>query len=461
MWPDANIGMPTGKASGIVVLDADDLSTLVDKSLPYTAKVKTGRGYHFWYQCPDDGMRTMKLEPGLDLRADGAYVLGPGSKHISGRTYDLENEDGGINEPPEWMVNATEMVEGELSPMLNHKAPIKNGERNSMLFKEAASLRGRGYEEAVIYAAITTMNLERCNPPLSDREISILCESACRYRPNEEKLKEQPEEPQPRKSQIAVVPEKNPLYDELFGTAPVVQWLIPEFLPNGTLLALAGMPGVGKSYISYYMGMAMATNTEFLGKQPVRPAKICYFDQENSYHDRVQYERWCYNGLDKPDADLLLKNFWRFSFVLGTKDWFEVAKAQVEAHQPDVIIFDTATPCFRIEDENDNSEAAIVIGRVRQLMGLTHPAASAIVLKHAKLLADGEGYTLRGAKAWEGQVDGIIFQTHTVGRPRVDGLKNTQLNPNKVRAFGLRETLKIVPNWTDDAKSGISLSVGK
>lgn len=461
MWPDANIGMPTGKTSGIIVVDADDLSTLTDKSLPYTAKVKTGRGYHFYYKCPEDGMRTMKLEPGLDLRADGAYVLGPGSKHISGTTYNLENEEAGINEAPEWVLTATEMVESELSPMLNHKAAIQNGERNNVLFKEAASLRGRGYDETVIFAAVSAMNLERCNPPLSDREIRILCESACRYLPNDEKPKEKVKEVEEVQPLGAYLPLKNPILDDLFGEAPEVEWLVPDMLTRGSLIALAGLPGVGKSYLSYYISMALATGTDILDKPINNTVKILYFDQENSRSDRVKYERRCYYGLDKPDKDLLNKNFWSRSFELGDKDWIKMAKDRIEEIQPDLIFFDTATPCFRIEDENDNAEAARIIDAIRRLMNVAKTNPTAVVLKHAKILPDNGGYTLRGAKAWEGQVDGIIYQTTTPGRPRTDGLKNTQLVPGKTRAFGLSNTIKIVPEWIDDEKTGLRLSVAE
>lgn len=470
MWPDANIGMPTGKVSGVIVLDADDVSTLEDKSLPYTIKVKTSRGWHLWFRCPKEGMRSMKLEPGLDLRADGAYVLGPGSTHISGAKYEVEDATAPIAEAPEWLLEATEMTESELSPQLDHSVPIKNGERNNTLFKEAASLRGRGYDEAVIYAAVSAMNQERCNPPISERELKILVESACRYDPNDEKPKS-PLSPnlleedevvvkvkEPRK--VLRKPDRNPLLDELTGEKLVVDWILPGFVPRGTLIALAGMPGVGKSYLSYYMSFALATGTSFLGMQPEKPFKTLYFDQENSRHDRVEYERRCYIGQDKPDLDLLGENFWCASFELGSKDWFQVAQAHIEMHKPDLIIFDTATPCFRVENENDNSEAAIIIGKLRQLMTLTKPNPGVIVLKHGKIVTDSveRKMTLRGAKAWEGQVDSIVYQTLCAGRPRNDGLRNTQLSPSKTRAFGLDKDLKIYPEWIDD-KAGVRLSL--
>lgn len=103
-WPWANLGMPTGKASGIVVLDIDPrhdgyhtLAKLIasDDSGILTLEVNTGGGgVHLWFWLPDGADVTNsnkgiadQFGPGIDVRGTGGYVLIPPSLHISGNRY--------------------------------------------------------------------------------------------------------------------------------------------------------------------------------------------------------------------------------------------------------------------------------------------------------------------------------------------------------------------------------------
>lgn len=92
-WPDANIAMPTGRRSGVFVLDVDpdkggfeSLATLLaaNSELPHTATVKTGGGgRHYYFKYPDDGTTIPnsagRIGRGLDVRGEGGYVLLPPS----------------------------------------------------------------------------------------------------------------------------------------------------------------------------------------------------------------------------------------------------------------------------------------------------------------------------------------------------------------------------------------------
>lgn len=95
--PDANYGIATGKASDLLVLDIDgakgkkSLHKLVAEhgKLPRTVKVKTGKGLHYYFRPGTKRVRNSAstLSPGIDIRGDGGYVVGPGSIHESGATY--------------------------------------------------------------------------------------------------------------------------------------------------------------------------------------------------------------------------------------------------------------------------------------------------------------------------------------------------------------------------------------
>ncbi len=94
-----NIGIATGKESGLVVLDIDprhngenSLARLQKEygNLPPTLQVRTGGGgLHFYFKYPNGvsiKSRT-NLFPGIDIRADGGYVVAPPSEHRSSPIY--------------------------------------------------------------------------------------------------------------------------------------------------------------------------------------------------------------------------------------------------------------------------------------------------------------------------------------------------------------------------------------
>jgi Bifunctional DNA primase/polymerase, N-terminal len=92
-WPSANVGLPTGKKSGVVVLDVDvddggpeSLARLerVGAPVPETARARTGGGgIHLYFRYPRErNIRNSAglLGPGLDVRGEGGYVVVPPSR---------------------------------------------------------------------------------------------------------------------------------------------------------------------------------------------------------------------------------------------------------------------------------------------------------------------------------------------------------------------------------------------
>ena len=60
---------------------------------------------------------------------------------------------------------------------------LRKGERNSTLMSLAGSIRYRGMDADEIYAALSAVNRNRCDPALEDEEVRRIAESACRYAP--------------------------------------------------------------------------------------------------------------------------------------------------------------------------------------------------------------------------------------------------------------------------------------
>ena len=104
-WPNMNVGIITGKESGIFVVDIDprhDGGKSLEGferehgKLPPTLTVLTGGGgEHLYYKYPKDIKISNRQEvlPGIDVRAEGGYIVDPPSIHASGKQYAFENTD--------------------------------------------------------------------------------------------------------------------------------------------------------------------------------------------------------------------------------------------------------------------------------------------------------------------------------------------------------------------------------
>lgn len=92
--PDANIGIVTGKVSGLAVVDIDTeegleaIKELIPDSIEFPIVKTPGGGQHWYFACEDGNLsnnaRTVK---GCDLRANGGYVVAPPSKNGSKSSY--------------------------------------------------------------------------------------------------------------------------------------------------------------------------------------------------------------------------------------------------------------------------------------------------------------------------------------------------------------------------------------
>lgn len=149
-----NTGVATGKVSGVVVFDCDSLIARIradEMGLPSTFTVATPRGAHFYFRHPGwkvsnhAGRKwTIPIDgegvDGWDLKADGGYVVGPGSYYqptpnelASGKragSYIVEN-DAPIADAPEWLLKLMAPVE------IKVPAPFKVAEVTSAWGRKA------------------------------------------------------------------------------------------------------------------------------------------------------------------------------------------------------------------------------------------------------------------------------------------------------------------------------------
>jgi len=263
-WPDANIGIITGKISGLVVFDLDSEHAVQyaedEGGFPDNPKVKNGKGYHHYLRYPGFEVRNdVKKELDIDIRADGGYVVAP----------------------PSWMIDYLEDVANSPSKPAKEKPPktsespdteskpaavdayadiLKNGaqegQRNHTTTKLIGHLFGKGNDETVVWELVKQWNVSKNSPPLDDTELRKCFESIKRLDGKNEKKKKE-------KKDIDVVQfldtEKRVTaeYDEQYFRVPFAGSLlsIMESKMNGGLIGgrtyvLGGIPSSCKTALA-------------------------------------------------------------------------------------------------------------------------------------------------------------------------------------------------------------------
>jgi putative DNA primase/helicase len=180
-WPRTNIGILTGSPSGIVVVDVDR-GDPGPSNLPPTARVKTRRGYHFYFLCPKgvEEIRTTKLPGGVDIKAEGGYVVAPPSRYPGGQ-YQWVGELELAPFPLELLEQVKRSQRVEV-PVEGGIVRIPEGCRNDHLTSIAGYLRNRNDIDADdIRAFLQLYNKRHCDPPLEEEEVDRIAAGILRY----------------------------------------------------------------------------------------------------------------------------------------------------------------------------------------------------------------------------------------------------------------------------------------
>jgi hypothetical protein len=286
-WPAANIGLATGPASGLLVLDVDgeqgkqSLADLESRygPLPGTTRVTTGKGFHLYFKYPPG--RTLrnsqsKIAPGIDLRADGGYAVGPESVHISGTVYTASNPalqratlpDAWVNlleSPPAPQASTTAIATGTVAG----DQPIPRGSGEPGKFKLACRMIKAGDPRDVIMAAVVAMD-RKAEHQLGDAECARKVDEWIARYGRGESLAEESLERKPLITTLADV------------MVALVVYLWEPFIAFGMLTLLSGDPGVGKSFVALAIAASL-TLGKLLDGRIVQPANVLYFaSAENS-----------------------------------------------------------------------------------------------------------------------------------------------------------------------------------
>lgn len=195
-WPQANVGVATGAASGLIALDIDPRN---GGDASYRALVKehgrsaaslianTGGGGRHLFYAYNEAPVVYKPGKGIEIKSDGGYVAVAPSLHASGKRYvwrERPRRGLQLSDVPPWALGVgLHTGTGRNKAPIDPKRVLRQGERDNELIRIAGQQRRLGYGEAEIYALLSTHNRMYCEPPKPDADVKRIAHSAMRWEP--------------------------------------------------------------------------------------------------------------------------------------------------------------------------------------------------------------------------------------------------------------------------------------
>jgi hypothetical protein len=420
-WPDANIGIRTGRVSNIFVVDVDeakgaDLEKLFKRfggdEHWKTATCTTGRGRHFYFKLPvgvEVRNSASKLAVSVDVRGEGGYVVAPPSVHILGDLYDWEHDYGILGPPPGLLdalgekqavtINDNGLIVPQVRESLVVPEIIQSGARNDSLAQVAGKLRSLGLVENEIAGILLSLNERLCSPALPQSEVGAIARSIARYENDALETVGEVEGELANDLQVFKVGEL------LKMDFPEKEILALE-IGAGDVAMFSGATNSGKSTMLRNLSLAMAGGIPFEPFVPGhRPLKVLYLDFETDAADlKREFSTMSHNI----DADA-----WRLAsqnLVLVPKGLIKGSLYQINTHWDfteklignnkfDIVVVDNVSAAFDLKDENSNAEVTSrIIKPLHKLSRLT--GCATVFVHHYGKQADSDSvYAARGASA--------------------------------------------------------------
>jgi len=348
-WPDANIGVVTGRISGLVVLDVDKegmkkrkLWDIFNTPIAITG----GGGRHLYFKHPNDkAISNFQARPdlkGIDLRGDGGYVVAPPSKHKSGKEYTWEKgyEIDTINlcEFPEEVFSATP---AKADPIKNLYGGVKAGGRNQALARLAGSwvADGLSLDECLGMAEVWN---SKNDPPLGEHEIATTVKSI--YAKHYAKYDE---------FNISALQ----LGSELKKLTCKVEWYVEGLIPKDSLVLLSGRGGIGKTWLCLQLANAVAKGKPFMGITTTK-TNVVYIDYENALPVLVERIRIL-------SADPV--NFWHTTNEVASPPRLDSSDYEIFKQLPKGILVVDTLRASHLKDENESKDMAVIMNRLKEI----------------------------------------------------------------------------------------------
>jgi hypothetical protein len=397
-WPDAGIAIITGRISKLVVVDIDPKNGGTREGLPSTGRVaKTGGGgWHLFYSYPDGPEpvqnQTGMFHDGVDVRADGGYVVAAPSPHASGGTYQWEAENA-LTTPPDWVIKPSALAHAEedkswLSDVMGAGAP--EGQRNDAVASMAGLMRSKDIDVTMAQALIVSQ-VNSWVAPLPEAEVRRTVQSV--YATAERRASARTAEEQEKRDQPFRALRFNNYMKE-YGAAEQ-SWLADGWMLEDTIAFVASPPGGYKTWMTFDLVVSVASGKPFLGNIPVHVTGPAIIIQQEDFHGTIA-ERLA----------IIAESKFEIPPLDPEADFFDLPPAA-----PDLPIYIHPDAELRVDDEIVMERLEALIKEIRPRIVVIDPLYSAVPM--GNYMADAVKHLMEFKRMRDEYRCTFVFVHHT------------------------------------------------
>lgn len=382
--PNANIGIATG--DGLTVIDVDTITAhgvdgensmlvyqvdygFINETLEVTTP--TG-GKHYYYLTDNEYSNKASILPGVDVRGLGGYVVGPGST-INGTLYKAKQltEPQRANSEVLQLLGACKKRETSTDPFEAlekgySETLIPQGSRTDYLIKQCAQLCDGTKTLETMKKMIQVINEDNLEIPLTDKELEMeVFPSLERFKKHEAKKVDPETSIDPNKINLVNVSDIEKEY---------VEWLVPGYIPKGTITIIGGDGGLGKTSLWCNIASAISNGTPCVlqeNNDVLYPCgDVVYFSGEDDTA-RVLRPRLEQNGANLDNIKTIPMDDDAFtSLSIGGA----LIEGIIEARRPMLVIFDPIQQFIKNADmskRNDMRQIMTSLSKLGKKYGTT------------------------------------------------------------------------------------------
>jgi hypothetical protein len=294
----------------------------------------------------------------------------------------------------------------------NTESIVPEGARNSTFASLAGSMNRRGLSPAAIAAALHAENQTRCVPPMDDEEVDGIVASICRY-------------PAGSTAALPYAPIRqndDPLEFDYANFAdlksnppPSREWVVPDWLPLSSVVALFSLGGLGKTLFAQQLATHVVAGLDIFGQHVMRGPVLGFLCEDDNDELRRRQEKInVVLKLDDTPAGLFLegragKNNTLIAFASqhfpSPTALLHLIDAECTEKKPVLLIIDNIAQVYA-GLEIDRHQVTVFCNELSRL-ALKHRCCI-LLLGHT---AKAEGSQYSGSTAWEAAVRTRLWVT--------------------------------------------------